>query len=223
MSKQSVYRRVLSGTVRLLRGYARGLFSKKRYHIKRGYHHRQHVVPHDDTGKTEEYQREVYESAAKLAITYGLSKVIDIGCGSAYKLVRYLGHLETIGIETASMVAQLRRDHPERQWLTLDEFTQEALSADLIICADVIEHVADPHALLRSIMAIRDWRYLVISTPERDVKRGWYHFGPPPNPHHYREWNMEEFGAILSQFIRVESISVTNERQGTQMAVCVRT
>jgi hypothetical protein len=29
-----------------------------------------------------------------------LQKIIDVGCGSGYKLVKYLGDYETIGFET---------------------------------------------------------------------------------------------------------------------------
>jgi hypothetical protein len=51
------------------------------------------------------------------------------------------------------------------------------------------------------VSLLREWlrfaRLGLISTPERDVRWGDKHNGPPPNPHHVREWNAEELDTYL--------------------------
>ena len=101
---------------------------------------------------------EVYLYALGLMKKYGFNSIIDIGCGSAYKLVTYLGDYETIGIEV-----------PETyEWLISDFSTGKTLSADLIICSDIIEHLIDPYELIKFIKDI-SFKYLLISTPSRDL------------------------------------------------------
>jgi hypothetical protein len=61
----------------------------------------------------------------------------------------------------------------------------------------------------------------MISTPERNVKRGIYHFGPPPNPHHWREWSANELHRFISKYHPVYSHKLINPVQGTQLIVCL--
>jgi SAM-dependent methyltransferase len=215
-------KKVIPGAIRFAAGTLRAVFQPSQFQIKRGYIHRDSVMLHDDNDLRDEYQKEVYEAAAAVARDNNLHSVLDVGCGSGYKLVTSLGDFAIAGVDMPSVIEHNRIRYPDRKWITMDEFIPHQLRADLIICADVIEHVADPAEFMRSLLEVRDWQYLVISTPERDVKRGWYHFGPPPNVHHFREWNREEFSQFLAEFVVVEKCSVINKVQGTQMAVCSR-
>lgn len=215
-------RKIIPGALRFIAGHLRAIMQPSRFHIKRGYIHRTEVMPHDDHDLQEEYQREVYEAAGVLMKEKDLQQVLDVGCGSGYKLIKYLGEFTTTGVDVTSMIETNRLRYPGRTWISTDDFVPKAHSTDMLICADVIEHVADPREFMESLIQVGEWRYLVISTPERDVKRGWYHFGPPPNVHHYREWNNSEFKRFLSEFVVVEKCSLINKAQGTQMAVCTR-
>lgn len=97
----------------------------------------------------------------------------------------------------------------------------ELPKADLVVCADVIEHVADPDALMRFIARVAKDR-VVISTPDRDLVyagRTRYRFGPPANPAHVREWNMDEFNRYVARFLQVEKHVISNREQATQMIV----
>ena len=61
---------------------------KKQFAIKAGYHHATRAENFDDTsGRTNEWQRSVYELAATLAQKHNVASVLDVGCGSAYKLI----------------------------------------------------------------------------------------------------------------------------------------
>lgn len=195
--------------------------SRRRYAIAAGYRHRTATAFDDATGKTDQWQKEVYEAARSLMVRNRLRTVHDVGCGSGYKLVHILGEFDTTGIDLEDNVALARRSYPGRKWVA-GSFEQVRLPpADLVICADVIEHVADPDALFRFIAGIaRD--LVVISTPDRDLLYDWrsrFRFGPPENPTHLREWNRPEFHRYASRFLHIDRHEVTNAQQGTQMIV----
>lgn len=67
------------------------------HEIAAGYRHRDQVGFFDDTGFTDEWQREVHEEAASLMLEHRLATVLDVGCGSGYKLVHTLGQFDTTG------------------------------------------------------------------------------------------------------------------------------
>jgi 2-polyprenyl-3-methyl-5-hydroxy-6-metoxy-1,4-benzoquinol methylase len=69
---------------------------------------------------------------------------------------------------------------------------------DLLMAVDVIEHLLNPDALLRFLYLHAHTRSVVVlSTPERDLRRGPGDCGPPANPAHVREWNGTELQAYL--------------------------
>jgi 2-polyprenyl-3-methyl-5-hydroxy-6-metoxy-1,4-benzoquinol methylase len=119
---------------------------KSYYNIVPGYRHRRNTLYFDDTPLKDEWQREVYLEAAGLMGRYGLTTVYDVGCGSGYKLITYLGNYDTIGFDQKETVAFLRNTYPNRKWIA--GLVSEGIGrADLVICADVIEHVLDPDFL----------------------------------------------------------------------------
>jgi SAM-dependent methyltransferase len=191
------------------------------YCIKDGYTARSGYTHYDDTAMSDEYQLEVYLHAWGLMKKYNLKSVLDIGCGSGYKLMTYLNDYETTGIELPVNVDFLRAKYPQRQWITKDFSEQMDRPYDVIICSDVVEHIPDPDQLLDFISRIR-FNFLVMSTPERDVlymggRKG--SEGPPANPAHVREWNSAEFHRYLSTKFQVLELRVCNLAQATQMAV----
>jgi hypothetical protein len=95
--------------------------------------------------------------------------------------------------------------------------TQTPQGYDLLICADVIEHVKNPDALLDFIKRAKP-KTVVISTPDRDVlvelfykwyletDPAWTGFnGPPFNQCHLREWSFVEFENYISLHLEIET------------------
>lgn len=165
---------------------------------------------------------EVYLHALELMKKHKMTSVIDIGCGSAYKLLTYLGDYETIGIELPQTYDWLTEHYPDKKWLLSDFKIGSELSADLVICADVIEHLTDPDELVVFIDDIH-FKILVMSTPSRNLlycpwQRGFW--GPPRNPSHLREWSFNEFHKYVSTHFDVIEHTITNSSQATQMVVC---
>ncbi|HKO79455.1 MAG TPA: methyltransferase domain-containing protein [Chitinophagaceae bacterium] len=202
-----------------LQGLARSVTGEKKYDIRKGYIHRTEYNYFNDTVNTDNWQKEVYEKASSICEANGLKTVVDVGCGSAFKLIHYLGKYECKGVDVPETVSWLKKKYPEREWLSFEEVKAGGLHADLVICSDVIEHVLDPDELLTFIKSVNP-RWIVISTPDRNLVPFAYRFGPPENPTHIREWAFEEFRRYIERYFVVTEHQITNKEQGTQMVVC---
>ena len=144
-------------------------FKDQNFFIKRDYISRNAYTHFDDSPLKDEFQDEIYFAAYELRKKFNYKRIYDIGCGSGYKLLKYFDNYETIGFEILPTLNFLRNTYPYRTW-QLSDFNQKPQSpdADVIICADVIEHLVDPDALLNWIAQF-NFEYLVISTPDRNL------------------------------------------------------
>jgi 2-polyprenyl-3-methyl-5-hydroxy-6-metoxy-1,4-benzoquinol methylase len=191
------------------------------FSIKPGYHHATTVEAFDDTGNTDEWQRRVYELAAGMAQSLPNPSIIDVGCGSAWKLIHQLGQYRITGIEVAPTLQWLQTQYPEHNWLLFDDAAAANLQADIVICSDVIEHIENPDNMMDFLSAI-NFRYLVISTPERDACSGKDDFGPPVNTAHFREWNAPEFRNYVQRWFNVQEQHIFNDKSITQVIICYK-
>ncbi len=215
---QKVFRRIEVGS-RYILGKTKGLFSQSRYGIKPGYRHRTKLVHWDDTSLTDEYQKEVYELARQYFDKNKYHSVLDIGCGSGYKLMHFFSDADTTGIEVGSTFKFLQKKYPDRKWLQASANSVYPSPVDLIICSDVIEHIPDPEQFLQQV-AKTDFRLLFLSTPERSLLRGWYDYGPPEHLFHLREWNAKEFRQFAALYFEIVSHQITHVEDATQLLIC---
>jgi glycosyltransferase involved in cell wall biosynthesis/SAM-dependent methyltransferase len=168
----------------------------------------------DPSKNNTRYQEPVYRKARQLAERIRSASVLDVGTGSGVKLERMVApHVEVaVGLDQGSGIQLARSRAPHLEWvegdlLSIEPWQQIAnRSFDLLICADVIEHVEDPVMLLRHIAAqMSTSSLLLISTPDRLKLDRPNAFGPPDNPRHVREWTHEEFELFLESLgFRVE-------------------
>lgn len=180
------------------------------------YHH------YDDSECEDEWQLEVYLHALGLMKTNQFSKVADFGCGSGYKLIKYLGDYETVGYELPVNIDILQHKYPQHRWQVSNFAQKNDIDVDVLICSDVIEHLIDPDELL-DYFKKQSFKYLVLSTPERELcypNGAVYLQGPPRNLAHQREWNFEEFNKYISEHFKVIDHRVTNLHQATQTMIC---
>lgn len=170
------------------------------------------------------YQYQVYLEARKLAQNKELSRVIDLGCGPATKLMELLDPVcsRIVGIDQDSAIQICKQKYQNV------EFYQEDLENpvidlkslklencfDLVIAADVIEHLETPDKLLEyTRMVSKDGAYFVLSTPERDALRG-LDCMSSHQIEHVREWNTNEFSNYLTSrfFEIIKHRTVYNQR-----------
>jgi SAM-dependent methyltransferase len=220
--KWAVFKRIAAKRLyKILGNYNQRLQPHSFFSIKPGYHHATSAEQFDDTNSTDEWQREVYELANDVLTKAGYTSVIDVGCGSGYKLVHLLNKYITTGIEIDPAFSFLQRKYPDRKWLLFEHVIPSQLKADVVICSDVIEHLDNPDDVLDFISEI-DFQQLIISTPERDAVAGRNDFGPPENTSHYREWNAIEFKNYLRQWFVVKEQQIFNAKSVTQVVICVK-
>lgn len=215
-----IFRR-LEVTILYFIGKLQSLFYPSEYEIKRGYRHRKKEIYCDDTPHTDEYQKEVYELARFYLDKYGHKNILDIGCGSAFKLMKYFSDCNTVGVDVDKTYEFLKKKYPDRIWVNAAQPDQIPKKAEIVICSDVIEHLANPDTLIELIKSI-DFELLFISTPERNLVRGWYHYGPPDNFCHVREWNAKEFRRYISPHFDIVSHQITSIEDSTQLLICIK-
>jgi hypothetical protein len=192
---------------------------KQLYSIKAGYHHAASAESFDAINSSDEYQRSVYELAGQYASGINDASILDVGCGSGYKLVNMLGQFHTIGIEVDPAYSWLVRTYPDRRWMLYDPVNMPGLNADIVICSDVIEHIANPDEMMTFLTKVQ-FTYLILSTPERDRIFGRNDYGPPQNTSHYREWNAGEFASYVSKWFVIDEQRVFDDKSITQVIVC---
>lgn len=194
------------------------------YFIKPGYEPRLNPLFFNDTALKDEWQNEVYVHARRLAddieprftlSTGSVTTVVDFGCGSGYKLLKYFPQppFLTIGIDLEPTVSWLQQAYPEREWHSACLMPP---SCDILIVADVIEHMLNPDDLLDFIAAANP-QYAVISTPDRDLLDN--PDGPPRNQSHVREWSFDEFERYIGSRFTIVEHFISNKEQWTQVVV----
>lgn len=150
------------------------------------------------------YQEEVYKRAHEIAC--GRKKIVDVGCGSAEKLFKYFSDFDFIGVDVEETVRQLKDKYPNHCWIT------EIPNADLVILADVVEHVKNPNKMLQQLECL-----CIISTPIRQENN----VGPPASKYHFREWTMVEFNNFVSRYFHIlEHVKFYNIDHKSQYIIC---
>jgi SAM-dependent methyltransferase/chromosome segregation ATPase len=163
------------------------------------YHHEDSVA---ESGVT--WQPEVYELAGEFAKARSLNTVVDIGCGSGLKL-EAIDVQRRVGVDFGPNLDWCREHHSWGEWIEADFETEDLRKIEpllgpdtVVICADVVEHLVDPDPLIQLWRKAYNAGSLVItSTPDRVRVRGADHMGPPGNPAHVREWQLDEYISLL--------------------------
>lgn len=153
------------------------------------------------------YQYAVYQRANRLAHDRGARSILDVGCGPATKLAGMRGPLQMFGIDAPDAIAVALRTLPTGRFVSADldssSLDLAALvpdcSREIVICADVLEHLMHPDRLLLAIRAFstKDTR-IVLSTPERHCLLGKVALRPSVDDH-VREWSFAEFRRFVER------------------------
>lgn len=151
-----------------------------------------------------DYQFDVYLRARQIALQEGSRSILDIGSGPGLKAAKLFCDVvpDVVLIDQPTAETLVRERCPKATFVGTDlEASSLTLGRtfDVIVCADVIEHLLDPASCLGLIRQHADARtWIVLSTPERDYRRGLGCMACD-KPEHVREWTGEEFAAMLGE------------------------
>ncbi|OQY48973.1 MAG: hypothetical protein B6242_00845 [Anaerolineaceae bacterium 4572_78] len=169
-----------------------------KYFIKEGYVPNKQSDFLDSQTASWIYQAAIYEFAQEIMQRHNLKSMLDIGCGFGVKLKEFILPVcaDITGVDIEHTIANCQKMYNFGNWF-VDNIEEPYLKLDrkfdLIISADVIEHLVDPDTLLDYAKkhAHAD-TFIIISTPERDLVRGGDNL-QSANIAHVREWNQDEF------------------------------
>ncbi|HTL51252.1 MAG TPA: class I SAM-dependent methyltransferase [Planctomycetota bacterium] len=177
----------------------------------------QPLVYEDSPRNAATMQVAVYRHLARLIRRHNFKSVLDIGCGLGVKLDKYIAPLTTdiTGVDGPHCVNHCRQTYLFGKWVTDDiECPVRRLDRtfDVILAADVIEHLLDPEKLIAYAreLAHKD-TVMLISTPDREkiYAPGTKPLnGPPENRTHVREWT----GAELKGFLAKLDLEILDQR-----------
>jgi 2-polyprenyl-3-methyl-5-hydroxy-6-metoxy-1,4-benzoquinol methylase len=148
------------------------------------------------------FQHPVYELARRWLLRTRAQSFLDVGSGPGTKVAELIApHCEDVVLlDQPSAQALAARLLPGARFVAADLETlalQLGRGFDLIVCADVLEHLANPEPCLRFVREhLNPNGIAVLSTPERDRLRG-RACRESPHPEHVREWNAAEFRAFV--------------------------
>lgn len=197
---------------------------RKRQGVRDAYTHQPSPKPYDDRDLKDEWQKEVYLNAQRLAQLNEFKTIVDFGCGSGFKLMGVFADHQTVGVDIEPALSRLRKSYPAREWRDGSIIHPNLLDGDMVICSDVLEHLTEPDLLLEA-MAVSPARAFVLSTPALEVlaDRGRSpRLGPPTNPGHIYEWTTTEFRALVERHLSVAAHAIVNLTQATQMCIAVQ-
>lgn len=175
------------------------------------------------------WQADVYRLAAKLARQAGIQRIVDIGCGRAGKLAALAGEFEIVGIDYGANIEYCKATYPAGKWITSD-FEASTLPSELfhgavVICADVIEHLKSPDALIETLRnAVETAAYVLVSTPDRERLYSSAQNGPPANLAHVREWTLAELEAWFTSEklpVRWSGWTISFDKQPDHVHTCL--
>ena len=185
------------------------------YFLPAEYISREHPKYFEDPEDSRIWQPDVYGLARILCQALDNCLLIDLGCGRGFKLekIQRESYIQTVGVDHGQNIQFCKSTHRSGVWLEANIDHKDFCLSNIVdevsgrkecrvlVCADVIEHLAEPFWLLSEFSRCADqFSYIVMSTPERARERGVSDVGPPANPSHIREWSLDELFKILKYF-----------------------
>ncbi len=162
-----------------------------------------------------QYQLATYDKA--LEFIKEDSVVADFGCGSGRKLVEKIEPIANgiTGIDKHTRGPKLRYPESKVNWVDEDFDEGESLwhgNFDVIICADVLEHLKHPEKIIKQMLACLEKNgKIIISTPDCTTTDD---INLKINVDHKQFWDEESFkslllgnGLFISEFTREKEVT----------------
>lgn len=123
----------------------------------------------------------------KVVTAFGLASVVDLGCGDG----SLLGQLRDLPVRMWGYDAGAANvEHARAAGLAVfhgDILMDQIEYADLIVATEVVEHLVDPRAFVRSLPG----RHLILSSPSAE-DADWHY------EHHSFAWDLDGYAAMVA-------------------------
>ncbi len=171
------------------------------------------------------YQFDVYRKAYEVVNRYGRgAELLDVGCGPATKhtiMSKIITPANVTLVDQSTVQELVSKKQPSMHFFAINlESPKNSLEKrfDVVLCADVIEHLLDPIPCLEFLKAhLKPNGRLILSTPERHRLLG-RHKTSPGHPCHVREWNFNEFAEFLkSQSLAICEHYITSQKRTARL------
>jgi 2-polyprenyl-3-methyl-5-hydroxy-6-metoxy-1,4-benzoquinol methylase len=160
----------------------------------------------------------------------GAKDAYEIGCGEGHLSLRLLkaglrvrgSDLEQLVVDEANGYAQEAGFTPPFAVRDIYSLTPQEVSADLVVCCEVLEHLPDPNAAIDALARLAP-RHLIASVPREPIwralnmARGSYLAQWGNTPGHLQHWSTGGFVDLLSR--RFDVVEVATPLPWT-MALC---
>jgi len=162
--------------------------------------------------------RYFHRRVAKVVEASRPGSILDVGCGEGFtidRLLRVNGHLPIQGLDYDwPALVQARVKHPEVpfQMGDIGRLPYASGSFDLVLCLEVLEHLAEPLRALEELRRVSGGLCL-ISVPNEpffmmsNFLRGKNVRAWGNDPEHLHRWTAGEFLRLLGEHFRVESVA----------------
>jgi 2-polyprenyl-3-methyl-5-hydroxy-6-metoxy-1,4-benzoquinol methylase len=145
------------------------------------------------------------------------SSVHEVGCGEGYWVLRWAKEgISARGSDHSARVIGVARESAAREQLPPTLFEVRSIyelepgrdSADLVVCAEVLEHLESPGAGLRALQEVVE-RHLILSVPREplwrvlNMARGSYLTSLGNTPGHLNHWSRQSFISLVSRYFDV--------------------
>lgn len=159
-----------------------------------------------------------FESAlSALVLRAAPGSIHEVGCGEGYWVLRWLdAGIEARGCDFSNAVIELARENAQERDQPKDAFLVKSIydleagvdAADLIVCCEVLEHLADPDAGMRALQRVVTG-HLIVSVPREplwcllNLARGKYLTRLGNTPGHIQHWSSSGFARWVGQYFEV--------------------
>jgi 2-polyprenyl-3-methyl-5-hydroxy-6-metoxy-1,4-benzoquinol methylase len=144
----------------------------------------------------------------------------EIGCGEGYWVIRWNKQgLNARGSDFSSQVIEMAIDNAAEAKITHSVFKSRSIydlnrvedSADLIVCCEVLEHLENPEAGLKSLKEIAK-DYVILSVPREplwcalNLARGKYVKNLGNTPGHLQHWSKSNFIKLVEKYFTIVEV-----------------
>jgi ubiquinone/menaquinone biosynthesis C-methylase UbiE len=161
--------------------------------------------------------RQFNNSLAHLVAQAAPENIHELGCGEGHWVLEWAQQgIAARGSDFSEKVIAIARDNAVNAKLDPGMFSVRSIyeiepgtdDADLIVCSEVLEHLADPLAGLAAIQRVAS-RHVILTVPREPIwralnmARGAYWRSLGNTPGHLQHWSKRQFISLAQQFFEV--------------------